>query len=108
MSAVRPGCYWKYHFLVAAIQVDWDVLKADAWRYLIRSGKFVFWTKLFARLVGSTWIFFLFVVCERVDAKFQFYGLSILLGYCFPSLLCYLSVYQRFIYILHHIIFQLR
>ena len=76
---------------------------------LFRSGKFFVWQKLFACLVGSPWMFVLmFVSCEGGDTKIQFDGLYILLGYCLPYFLCYLSLHKILIYILHLIVFQLR
>ena len=87
-SSVRTVYDCKYHFLVDSIQFYLTGLKADAWKYLIRSSRFFVWTTLFTCLVISTWrFFFLLFCCEGGDAKAQFDGLYILLGYCFHSLL---------------------
>ena len=59
---VKPVHYWKYTFMIAAIQVDWTGLEAVPFRYLIRYGNFVFCPKLFL-LVCSIWRFCFHVCC---------------------------------------------
>ena len=84
-------------------------MKAAAGICLIRSDHFFSGPHyLIVWYIQHVGLVFMFFGCEGGDDKVQFDGLPIFLGYCFYYLLCSMSVNKIFIYIMHHIIFQLR